>query len=78
MESGPMTANEFPADTEDYGCIPMSGQGQLTIPKAARDALGLAKGDRVYLFGSASQKRAWLVITSREGHEIARFLTKGH
>lgn len=70
-----MRASDFPADTEDYGCVPMSGQGQLTIPKAAREALGLEKGDRVYLFGSPSQKRAWLVVTSREGHEIARFLT---
>jgi AbrB family looped-hinge helix DNA binding protein len=71
-----MAKSDFPPDTEDYGCIPMSGQGQLTIPKAARDALGLTKGDRVYLFGSPSQKRAWIVITSREGHEIARFLAK--
>lgn len=70
-----MGIQEFPNDTEDFGCIPVSGQGQLTIPKAAREALGIAPGDRIYLFASASRRRAWIVVTSRDGREIARFLT---
>lgn len=70
-----MASLEFPKDTQDFGCIPVSGQGQLTIPKAARETLGLAAGDQVYLFASASKRRAWIVISSREGHEVARFLT---
>ncbi len=69
-----MSAAEFPPDTEDFGCLSISAQGQLTIPKAARQALGLNTGDRVYFFASESERRAWLVLTNREGSEIARFL----
>jgi AbrB family looped-hinge helix DNA binding protein len=65
---------DFPRDTEDFGCIPVSGQGQLTIPKAAREALGLDAGDRVYLFASASERRAWIVVSGRSGREIASFV----
>jgi AbrB family looped-hinge helix DNA binding protein len=70
-----MSQAEFPHDTEDYGCVAVSPQGQLTIPKAAREALELEAGDRIYLFASRSKKRAWIVITARDGREIARFLT---
>lgn len=70
-----MPPAEFPHDTEDYGCLPISPQGQLTIPKAAREALELEAGDRVYLFVSRNKKQAWIVVTARDGHEIARFLT---
>lgn len=66
---------DFPEDTEDYGCVPVSAQGQLTIPKAAREALGISSGDRVYLFASPQKKRAWIVVSDRPGHEIASFVS---
>jgi bifunctional DNA-binding transcriptional regulator/antitoxin component of YhaV-PrlF toxin-antitoxin module len=71
-----MATPQFPTDTEDFGCVSLSSQGQLTLPKAAREALKLEGGARVYVFASASERRAWLLITNREGREIARFLAE--
>ncbi|MCW2524705.1 MAG: hypothetical protein JWO63_3040 [Frankiales bacterium] len=69
-----MSNTDYPDDTEDFGCVPISGQGQVTIPKAAREALGLDAGDRMYVFASPSHKQAWFVVSQRLGKEVAAFV----
>lgn len=67
--------DDAPADLEDYGKVTVSTQGQITIPKSAREALGLDQGRSVYVFGSKSLGRAWIVATDRSPAEIAEFLS---
>ncbi len=67
---------DMPEDIEDYGPVRVSSQGQVTIPKPIRDALGLGSGPaRLYAFGSSSRKQAWLVSTERLPREVAEFLS---
>jgi AbrB family looped-hinge helix DNA binding protein len=35
---------------EPVGSVPISVQGQVTIPKSAREACGLGEGERVYVW----------------------------
>ena len=66
--------SDLPNDLEDYGKVSVSSQGQITIPKSARAALGLDRGRSVYIFGSRQLGRAWIVATEKSPAEIAEFL----
>jgi bifunctional DNA-binding transcriptional regulator/antitoxin component of YhaV-PrlF toxin-antitoxin module len=66
--------NTFPDDTVAYGTVPISQQGQVTIPKDAREALGFDRGKPLYVFGSPSLGQAWILVTNRSGKEIAEHL----
>jgi AbrB family looped-hinge helix DNA binding protein len=46
---------------EHVGTAPISGQGQVTIPKPARDACGLGEGDRVLVF--VERKMGQILLT---------------
>lgn len=35
---------------EPVGSVPISGQWQVTLPKAAREACGFVEGERVFVF----------------------------
>ncbi|MFZ2835841.1 MAG: AbrB/MazE/SpoVT family DNA-binding domain-containing protein [Candidatus Saccharimonadales bacterium] len=51
-------------DKKLYGTATVGTKGQVVIPSEAREALGIASGDRLYVIGS--QQGKWIGLIQEE------------
>lgn len=59
-------------DKKLYGTATVGTKGQIVIPANAREELGLAPGDKLYIAGSASKKVLFCLGEEQLEHLINR------
>lgn len=59
-----------PHDKKLYGTATVGTKGQVVIPSDAREELGIATGDRLYVVGSPSKKFVGFIKEEQLRHMI--------
>jgi AbrB family looped-hinge helix DNA binding protein len=59
-----MKEHKYMHDKKLYGTATVGTKGQVVIPSEAREALGIASGDRLYVLGS--QQGKWIGLIQEE------------
>lgn len=62
-------------DKKMYGTATVGAKGQIVIPAEARDELGIAPGDKLYIAGS-STKKVLFCLKEEQFHEMLHKLTE--